>query len=138
MCPNLTKDKIVGNRLKQANFVQEFPSLTDKASASYPSSGIEDASTQAGGSLGLYNVNSKSACEKRGPYMVSIDVGGKQFNMQLDTGAARSTTSQAAYDSLLLNYPLKQCELLLWSYLLGRDWLSEIKLDWQSILAMSE
>ena len=123
-------------------------------------------SEDAGG-FGLYRTGTDSMTVKT--YVVSVQLGNATVNMEVDTGASRSTVSQFVYNTLLTDFPLQNTDVTLRSYsgervpilgkisvpvkyysnvekvldlvvvqgkrpaLFGRDWLSQIRLDWESI-----
>ena len=108
------------------------------------------------------------------PYVVSVQLGNATVNMEVDTGAPRSTVSQYVYMTLLTDFLLRNTDVTLLSYsgekvpilgkisvpvkyssndekvldlvveqgkrpaLFGRDWLSQIRLDWESIFKVTE
>ena len=122
--------------------------------------------------FGLYQTGTDSMTVK--PYGVSVQLGNATVNMEVDTGASRSTVSQYVYNMLLTDFPLQNTDVTLRSYsgekvpilgkvsvsvkyssddekvlnlvvvqgkcpaLFGRDWLSQIRLDWESIIKVTE
>jgi hypothetical protein len=61
--------------------------------------------------FGMYNVRANGKkCE---PYIISVKVGGKNIDMQLDTGASRSTISEYNYNMLFPEYNLRDCDFCL-------------------------
>ena len=122
--------------------------------------------------FGLYRTGTDSKTVK--PYVVSVQLGNATVNMEVDTGASRSTVSQYVYNTLLTDFPLQNTDATLRSYsgekvpilgkisvpvkcssndkkvldlvvvqgkrpaLFGRDWLSKIRLDWESIFSVTE
>ena len=120
----------------------------------------------------MYNIGE---CNRTfSPYIVNVKLGSAWVDMEIDTGASRSTVSEEVYFSKLQSYPLSQANITLRSYsgeevpllgsitvpvtvggsptfkldllvvkgkrpaLFGRDWLSKIKLNWDSILAVKQ
>ena len=122
--------------------------------------------------FGLYRTGTESVTVK--PYVVTVQLGNATVNMEVDTGASRSTVSQYVYNTLLTDFPLENTDVTLRSYsgervpilgkisvpvkyssndekvldlvvvqgkrpvLFGRDWLSKIRLDWESIFNVTE
>ena len=50
------------------------------------------------------------------PYVVSVQLGNATVNMEVDTGASRSTVSQYVYNTLLTDFPLQNTDVTLRSY----------------------
>ncbi len=62
---------------------------------------------------GLYSTNDQKATK---PYYIDISVGNSIINMEVDTGASRSTVCEHVYQNKLSNYELQECDVLLRSY----------------------
>ena len=50
------------------------------------------------------------------PYMVEMKIEGKNVDMEIDTGASRSTVSESVYEEILSHIPLKPAKITLKSY----------------------
>ena len=124
--------------------------------------------------FGLYPTGTGTESMTVKPYVVSVQLGNATVNMEVVTGASRSTVSQYVYNMLLTDFPLQNTDVTLCSYsgekvpilgkisvpvkysshdekvldlvvvqgkcpaLFGRDWLSKIRLDWESIFNVTE
>ena len=122
--------------------------------------------------FGLYRTGPNSMTAK--PRVVIVQLGNATVDMEVDTGASRSTVSQYVYNTLLTDFPLQNTDVTLRSYsvekvpilgkisvpvkyfsndeklldlvvvqgkrpaLFGRYWLSQIRLDWESIFKVTE
>ena len=64
--------------------------------------------------FGLYRTGTDSMTVK--PYVVSVQLGNATVNMEVDTGASRSTVSQYVYNTLLTDFPLQNTDVTLRSY----------------------
>ena len=64
--------------------------------------------------FGLYRTGTDSMTVK--PYVVSVQLGNATVNMEVDTGASRSTVSQYVYSTLLSDFPLHNTDVILRSY----------------------
>ena len=64
--------------------------------------------------FGLYRTGTDSMNVK--PYVVSVQLGNATVNMEVDTGASRSTVSQYVYNTLLTDFPLQNTDVTLPSY----------------------
>ena len=120
----------------------------------------------------MYRAGNNSMTVK--PDVVSVQLGNATVNMEVDTGASRSTVSQYVYNTLLTDFPFQNTDVTLRSYsgekvpilgkisfpvkysssdekvfdlvvvqgkrpaLFGRDWLSKIRLHWESIFKVTE
>ena len=67
-----------------------------------------------GEGFGLYRTGTDSMTVK--PYVVSVQLGNATVNMEVDTGASRSTVSQYVYNTLLTDFPLQNTDVTLRSY----------------------
>ncbi|XP_067017812.1 uncharacterized protein [Acropora muricata] len=64
--------------------------------------------------FGLYRTGTDSMTVK--PYVVGVQLGNATVNMEVDTGASRSTVSQYVYNTLLSDFPLHNTDVILRSY----------------------
>ena len=64
--------------------------------------------------FGLYRTGTESVTVK--PYLVTVQLGIATVNMEVDTGASRSTVSQYVYNTLLTDFPLENIDVTLRSY----------------------
>ena len=64
--------------------------------------------------FGLYRTGTESVTVK--PYVVTVQLGNATVNIEVDTGASRSTVSQYVYNTLLTDFPLENTDVTLRSY----------------------
>ena len=64
--------------------------------------------------FGLYRTGTESVTVK--PYVLTVQLGNATVNMEVDTGASRSTVSQYVYNTLLTDFPLENTDVTLHSY----------------------
>ena len=64
--------------------------------------------------FGLHRTGTDSMTVKS--YVVSVQLGNATVNMEVDTGASRSTVSQYVYNTLLTDFPLQNNDVTLRSY----------------------
>lgn len=107
-------------------------------------------------------INSNHSC-----YEVNVQVEGKDFSMQIDTGAAVTIVSESVYESLFQHIKCEPSKMSVRTYtgeqmrlkgqyqrvtlplivvkdngrklpvLLGRNWLESLKLDWPEIVPVA-
>ena len=63
--------------------------------------------------FGIYNISNETGLH---PYKVQVNIKGKLLEMEVDTGASRSTVNEQKYHELLSNYPLYDSKINLCSY----------------------
>jgi transposase InsO family protein len=126
--------------------------------------------------FGLYHTQTNKPLGTILPYKVHVDIDHHPIEMEIDTGATRSTVSETIYNTHLSKFALQDPGVTLYSYsgekvpllgkinvpvsygqvsvepkwldlvvvkgvrpaLFGRDWMKEIKLDWEKIFSVSE
>ena len=112
---NSGKTSLRKNRPTSVHTVEEEVSLCESEARSLPrpKSNKETFNTESDGEVfGIYN----SKCAGPKPYIVKVNIGNVDVNMELDTGATFSTLSEILYKKQFGNFPLKDISVTLRSY----------------------
>jgi hypothetical protein len=126
--------------------------------------------------FGLYHTKTSKTGGTIQPYKVLMDIDSHPVEMEIDTGATRSTVPENVFKSYLGAFKLQDAGVTLYSYsgekvpllgkitvpvkygpvstaakwldlvvvqgsrpaLFGRDWMKEIRLDWEKIFALTD
>jgi len=89
-------------------------SAVHQMSELYLSSDEDDFEDGACGGVTIYSM--KSQQEDDEPFYVTVQVGGQQLRMEIDTGSGKSVIGKKLYDKYFADYKLHSMELLLYTY----------------------